>query len=79
MIRGLWVLGGPMGTIIRFPKQSQDAAINFYGLELFVKSCGKFLNTLPTETRAPAKQEFNRLVDDLLQFIDAFQEARRSE
>ena len=27
-----------MGTIIRFPKQWQDADINYYGLELFVES-----------------------------------------
>ena len=31
-----------MGTIIRFPKQWQDADINYYGLELFVESYGKF-------------------------------------
>jgi hypothetical protein len=68
-----------MGTIIRFPKQCQDATINYYGLELFVESCGKLLNTLPTETRAAAKQEFNRLVEDLIQFMDACQEAHRSE
>ena len=30
-----------MGTIIRFPKQRQDGEINYYGLELFVESCGR--------------------------------------
>ena len=68
-----------MGTIIRFPKQCQDANINYYGLELFVESCATLLNTLPTETRSAARQEFNRLVEDLVQFMDACQEARRSE
>ena len=38
-----------MGTIIRFPKQCQDTTVNFHGLELFVESCGKLLNTLPTK------------------------------
>jgi hypothetical protein len=79
MIRRLWILGGPMGTIIKFPKQCQDTPVNFYGLELFVESCGRLLNTLPTETRSAARQEFNRLVENLVQFMDACQEARRSE
>ena len=68
-----------MGTIIRFPKQCQSADVNFYGLELFVESCGKLLNTLPTETRSAAKQEFNRLVETLVQFMDTCQEARRNK
>ena len=68
-----------MGTIIRFPKQRQDGEINYYGLELFVESCGKLMDTLPVETRSAARQEFNRIVEDLLQFMDACQEARRSE
>jgi len=67
-----------MGTIIRFPKQCQDANVNYYGLELFVESCGKLLNTLPDETRSAARQELNRLVEDLIQFMDACQEARKS-
>ncbi len=68
-----------MGTIIRFPKQCQSADVNFYGLELFVELCGKLLNTLPTETRSAAKQEFNRLVETLVQFMDTCQEARRNK
>jgi hypothetical protein len=68
-----------MGTIIRFPKQCQDTNVNFYGLQLFVESCGKLLNTLPAETSSAARQEFNRLVEDLVQFMDACQEARRRE
>jgi hypothetical protein len=68
-----------MGTIIRFPKQCQSADVNYYGLELFVESCGKLLNTLPTETRSAARQEFNRLVETLVQFMDTCQEARRRE
>ena len=68
-----------MGTIIIFPRQCQSADVNFYGLELFVESCGKLLNTLPTETRSAARQEFNRLVENLVQFMDTCQEARRSE
>ena len=68
-----------MGNIIRFPKQCQDANVNYYGLELFVESCGKLLNTLPTETRSAARQEFNRLVEDLIQFMDACQELHRSD
>ena len=68
-----------MGTIIIFPKQCQSADVNFYGLELFVESCGKLLNTLPTEARSAARQEFNRLVENLVQFMDTCQEARRSE
>jgi hypothetical protein len=35
-----------MGTIIRFPKQRHDAEINYYGLELFVESCGRLMDTL---------------------------------
>ena len=62
-----------MGTIIRFPKQWQDADINYYGLELFVESCGKLLDTLPAETRSAARQEFNRMVEGLLEFMDACQ------
>ena len=53
--------------------------MNFYGLELFVESCGKLLNTLPTETRSAARQEFNRLLENLIQFMDECQETRRSE
>ena len=68
-----------MGTIIRFPKQCQDTPVNVYGLELFVESCGKLLNTLPTETRSAAKQKFNRLLEDLVQFLDECRETRRSE
>ena len=68
-----------MGTIIRFPKQCQDTNVNFYGLQLFVESCGKLLNTLPAETSSAARQEFNRLVEDLVQFMDACEEARRGE
>ncbi len=68
-----------MGTIIRFPKQCQETNVNFYGLELFVESCGRLLNTLPAETRSAARQEFNRLVENLVQFMDACQEARSSE
>jgi hypothetical protein len=68
-----------MGTIIRFPKQCQSTDVNYYGLELFVESCGKLLNTLPTETRSAARQEFNRLVETLVQFMDTCQEARRRE
>jgi hypothetical protein len=68
-----------MGTIIRFPKQCQDANVNYYGLELFVESCGKLLNTLPTETRSAARQEFNRLVQNLVQLMDACQEAHKSK
>jgi hypothetical protein len=68
-----------MGTIIRFPKQCQDANVNYYGLEQFVESCGKLLNTLPVETRSAARQEFNRRVEELVQFIDACQEAHRSD
>jgi hypothetical protein len=68
-----------MGTIIRFPKQCQDTNVNFYGLELFVESCGKLLNTLPAETSSAAKQEFDRLVADLVQLMDSCQQARRSE
>jgi hypothetical protein len=68
-----------MGTIIRFPKQCHDANVNYYGLELFVESCGKLLNTLPTETRAAARHQFNRLVEDLVQFMDTCQEVGRSE
>ena len=68
-----------MGTIIRFPKQRQDGEINFYGLELFVESCGKLIDTLPVETRSAARQELNRMVEELLQFMDACQEARRSQ
>ena len=65
-----------MATIIKFPKQCQDANVNYYGLELFVESCGKLLNTLPDETRLAARQEFNRLVEDLVKLMDACQEAR---
>ena len=69
-----------MGTIIDFPaKQCQDTNVNLYGLELFVESCGKLLNTLPTETRSAAIQEFHRLVETLVQFIDECKEGRRSE
>ena len=68
-----------MGTIIIFPKQCQSAVVNFYGLELFVELCGKLLDTLPTETRSAAKQEFNQLVETLVQFMDTCQGARRSE
>jgi hypothetical protein len=53
-----------MGTIIRFPKQWQDADINYYGLELFVESCGKLLN---------------RIVEGLLEFMDTCREARKRE
>jgi hypothetical protein len=68
-----------MGTIIRFPKQCQSADVNYYGLELFVESCGKLLNTLPAETRESARQELHRLVENLVQFMDTCQEARSSE
>ena len=68
-----------MGTIIRFPKQCQSAVVNYYGLELFVESCGKLLNTLPAETRESARQELHRLVENLVQFMDTCQEARSSE
>jgi hypothetical protein len=68
-----------MGTIIRFPKQWQDADINYYGLELFVESCGKLLDSLPAETRSAARQEFNRLVEGLLEFMDACREARKRD
>jgi hypothetical protein len=69
-----------MGTIINFPaKQCQDTKVNFYGLELFVESCGKLLNTLPTETRSAAIQEFHTLVETLVQFMDECEEGRRSE
>jgi hypothetical protein len=63
-----------MGTIIKFPKSTWradiDADIDFDGLELFVASCWELLDTLPVEARHPAKQEFNRLVEGLLQFLD---------
>ena len=66
-----------MATIIKFPKQCQDANVNDYGLELFVQSCGKLLNTLPDETRLAASRESsNRLVEDLVKLMDACQEAR---
>lgn len=65
-----------MATIIKFPKQCQGANVNYYGLELFVESCGKLLNTLPDETRSAARQEFSRLVEDLVKLMDACQEAR---
>ncbi len=69
-----------MGTIIDFPaKQCQETNVNFYGLELFVESCGKLLNTFPAETRSAARQEFDQLVENLVQFTEACQEARRSE
>jgi hypothetical protein len=68
-----------MGTIIRFPKQCQEINVNFHGLELFVESCGRLLNTLPAETREPARQEFHRLVETLVQFMDACQDARRTD
>jgi hypothetical protein len=67
-----------MGTIIRFPKQCQVADVNYYGLELFVASCATLLNTLPAETGSAARQEFNRRVEELVQFMDACQEAHRS-
>jgi hypothetical protein len=66
-----------MGTIIKFPTPPwQDIDINYHGLELFVASCCKLLDTLPVETRHPAKQEFDRLVEGLLQFMDECHEAR---
>jgi len=68
-----------MGTIIEFPARPQDIGVNYYGLELFVESCGKLLATLPLETRHTAKQEFNRLVEGLIQFMDECQEARSRE
>ena len=70
---------GQMGTIIEFPARPQDINVNYYGLELFVESCGKLLDTLPLETRHGAKQEFNRLVERLIQFMDECQEARNTE
>lgn len=76
----LWLLGGDqMGTIIRFPKQCQDTRLDYYGLELFVESCGRLLNTLPTDTRSEAKEEFNRLIEDLIELMDACQDARKVE
>jgi hypothetical protein len=69
-----------MGTIIKFPTPTcQDVDINYDGLELFVASCCKLLDTLPVEARCPAKQEFNRLVEGLLQFLDECEEVRSSE
>jgi hypothetical protein len=68
-----------MGTIIRFPKQCHDADINYYGLELFVESCGRLLDTLPAETRSAARQEFNRIVEGLLEFVDGCREARKRD
>ena len=69
-----------MGTIINFPaKQCQVTNVNFHGLELFVELCEMLLNTLPTETRSAAIQEFNRLVETLVQFMDECKEGRRSE
>lgn len=70
---------GQMGTIIEFPTRPQDINVNYYGLELFVESCGKLLDTLPLETRHAAKQEFNRLVERLIQFMDECQEVRSRE
>jgi hypothetical protein len=49
-----------MGTIIEFPTRPQDIGVNYYGLELFVESCCKLLDTLPLETRHTTKDEFNR-------------------
>ena len=71
---GFLPVGGHMGTVIKFPKQ--DKEINYYGLGLFVESCCKLLNTLPIESRSTVKQEFDRLVEGLLQLMDACQEAR---
>lgn len=75
-----------MGTVISFPKQRKDKDIgyrdediDYSGLELFVESCLKLLNTLPTETGPAARQEFNRMVEELLQFMDLCQERRRSK
>lgn len=69
-----------MGTVINFPaKQCHATDVNFYGLELFVESCGKLLNTLPTETRSAAIQEFHRLVGTLVQFMDECKEGCRNE
>jgi hypothetical protein len=68
-----------MGTIIEFPTRPQDIDVNYYGLELFVESCCKLLDTLPLETRHTAKREFNRLVERLIQFMDECQEARSRE
>ena len=68
-----------MGTVIKFPKQWQDKEINYYGLELFVESCCKLLDTLPIELRSTVKREFDRLVEGLLQLMDECQEARSRE
>lgn len=74
-----------MGTIIRFPKQWQDGdrwqdgGIDYSGLELFVESCWKFLDTLPIETRSAAREEFGRIIESLLQFMNAYEGARRSD
>jgi hypothetical protein len=67
-----------MGTIIKFPKQWGDQDVYYSGLELFVESCWKFLDTLPTERRSEARDEFGRIVDALLRFMDACEGARRS-
>jgi hypothetical protein len=72
-----------MGTIIKFPRSTSrpevEADIDYDGLELFVASCWELLDALPVEARHRAKQEFNRLVKGLLQFLDECQEGRRSE
>ena len=68
-----------MGTIIEFPTRPQDIGVNYYGLELFVESCCKLLDTLPLETRHTTKEEFNRLVERLIQFMDECQEVRGRE
>ena len=70
------VRGELMGTVIKFPTQWHEIDINYHGLELFVESCCRLLDTLPVEGRNPAKQEFNRLVEVLLQFMDECREAR---
>jgi hypothetical protein len=67
----LLAVGEHMGTVINFPKRCQE--INYYGLELFVESCSKLLDTLPDETRSTAKEEFDRLVECLLQLMVACQ------
>jgi hypothetical protein len=73
-------LGGHMGTIIKFPTPPcQNIDIDYQALEQFVVSCCKLLDTLPVEDRYSVKQEFDQLVEGLIQFLDDCQESRSRE
>jgi hypothetical protein len=64
-------------AIIQFPTPpSENIETDYQALERFVTSCCKLLATLPVESRQSVKQEFDQLVEGLVQFLDDCQEAR---